>query len=119
MDGCRKNLPFYDPIVKFIFDVEDAFDIESRGVVVTGAIPGEWIHAQPFFLQPGDSVVLEFASGDKHAATIGGVDVFTPPIGTPYGEIPKRRSIGILLSGVARASDVPRGTKLYSDGTGW
>jgi hypothetical protein len=98
-----------------VLTVEYAIDIEQRGIVIAGNIPGEWVHNRPFFVGDGDSVVLSRPDGTSLTAVVRGTDLFTEPLATPYGEIPKQRTIGILLGDVASKDDVPPGTKVFTE----
>jgi translation elongation factor EF-Tu-like GTPase len=97
-----------------VLTVEDAFDIAERGIVVTGNIPGEWVHDRVFFVRDGETVSLIRPDGTSVVAVVRGIDLFTLPLGTPYGEIPMQRSIGILLGDVAK-DQVPLGTKVFTE----
>ncbi len=110
-DG-RANCATIVTMATLVLTVEYAFNIEQRGVVIAGNIPGEWVHNRAFFVGDGDSVVLNRPDGTSVAAVVRGTDMFTEPLGTPYGETPKQRTIGILLGDVASKDDVPPGTKV-------
>ena len=97
--------------------IEDVFDIENRGVVVVGNVANDTVTAPDFRLSAGDSMILAFPNGDTKTVNVRGIDVFRPPLGTPYGESPVHRGVGILIDGIENSSDIPVHSTISYDGS--
>ena len=67
-----------------------------------------------FAVRNGVSVSPNLTDGTSISTFVRGTGAFTPPLGTPYGEIPKQRSAGILRD-VGSEDDVPQGTKVFTE----
>ena len=101
-----------------LFTVEDAFDIENRGVVVVGHVPNEWFADRNVHLAAGDDATIVLPDGSEHAVNIRGVDWIRPPLGTPYGEEPKLRGLAVLIGGIESKLQAPAGSTLFRDAAG-
>lgn len=92
-----------------LFNVEDVFSIENRGVVVSGVIPAEWLEDEPRWLYINQQVEVQQATGAVLRTTIIGIERFPECFPT----IPRRVGVGILLSPNVTQDDLPHGTIIY------
>ena len=97
--------------------IEDVFEIEDRGVVVVGNVDNDVVTSADFKLAAGDSMTLAFPDGTNQIVNVQGVDVFRPPLGTPYGESPKHRGVGILIDGIASNAEIPANSTISYHGS--
>jgi len=83
--------------------VEDVFQIEGRGTVVTGLIGSKWEAAKP-----GDKIVLLTPNGQTINTAIRDKEIFRKGVLSPQ-PIP---SAGVLLADVLSSDVLPRGTQM-------
>jgi translation elongation factor EF-Tu-like GTPase len=85
----------------FAMTVEDVFDVEGRGIVLTGTIESGTVHV-------GDSLRLE-RDGGSCDVTVAGLERFTKP----YESATAGEAIGVIAKGVGKA-DVRAGDRLVA-----
>ena len=88
----------------FYFNIEDAFLVKNRGMVVTGWIQGAAVHV-------GDAVTIIRANGTRRDAVIGGIEHFQKL----YDSMEPGKAVGLLLSGLG-SDAVGAGDQLVAAG---
>lgn len=86
----------------FHFNIEDAFMVKDRGMVVTGWIRGAAVHV-------GDAVTILRANGTKRDAVIGGIEHYQKL----YDSMEPGKAVGLLLNGLGYDA-VSAGDKLVA-----
>ena len=99
-------------MTSFVMTIEDAFDIQNRGVVVVGIVANDVVTDPGFKLSAGDLMTATFVDGTARKVTVRGCDVFRPPIGTPYNAPPIHRNVGILIDGISSGEEIPSGSTI-------
>jgi len=83
--------------------VEDVFQIEGRGTLVTGQVGSAWAAAKP-----GDEIVLLTPGGQTIRTAIKDKEIFQKGVFSPQ-PIP---SAGVLLADLFSPDALPRGTQM-------
>ena len=85
---------------KVILTVQDVFQIENRGSVVTGVICSAWKNAKV-----GDAVALCTPTGNRIKTAIKGIELFRPPIWKETSD-----NGALLLMDFIDSEQAPRGS---------
>lgn len=86
-----------------LFNVDELFDIEGRGVVVVTDLTYETVAAS---LRIGDRICIKGSSGDSLITSIAGIEHFDP-------SAPRQR-FSFLLPLDVRKEDIPIGSSVFS-----
>ncbi len=85
-----------------ILTVEDVFQVDNRGSVVTGVIGNAWKNAKV-----GDAIVLCIPTGTRLATAIKKIELFRPPIWKETSD-----NGALLLTDLIDSDQAPRGTRI-------